>query len=399
MSAKQTIRKHSLETLRQKPVMLHLSLSAAVIAAQEKAPKNLSDQFWDTPKGLKAKSSLAEVVAGMKAYQTHPWVRPRTKAKIIHQSGEVAVRFYPSRTQITQSSIVMIPSLINGSEILDFHADQSLCQYLTEQGYGIYLLEWGTVLKDVDLQNLDRLIGKKMKSCLTYIRKHASGEQKGQKLIGLGYCMGGNLLAATQIVHQAFDALIFIATPWNFRPKADNSAPPDFADHLRQWAKDRLLKVSTLDYMPHDWLQMIFASVDPVQIVQKYRSFALMDPQSDAARAFVMVEDWLNGGQDLPAPLLLSCIKDWYMDNKPFKGTWKINNQKIDANKISVPSLVFVPLKDRIVPPASSLALAHQIRGATLIEADCGHISMMVSKRARPMVWEKMLHWLTKEIS
>jgi polyhydroxyalkanoate synthase len=55
---------------------------------------------------------------------------------------------------------------------------------------------------------------------------------------------------------------------------------------------------------------------------------------------------------------------------------------------VTVPTLSLVPKADRIVPPASALALANAIPGGLTHEIGLGHIGMMVGARAPALVWE-----------
>ncbi|HYZ31999.1 MAG TPA: hypothetical protein VE684_06905, partial [Crenalkalicoccus sp.] len=51
--------------------------------------------------------------------------------------------------------------------------------------------------------------------------------------------------------------------------------------------------------------------------------------------------------------------------------------------------------RDRIVPPASALALAAAIPGAALHRAEGGHIGMVAGGGAEAALWRPLLGWLT----
>jgi polyhydroxyalkanoate synthase len=141
---------------------------------------------------------------------------------------------------------------------------------------------------------------------------------------------------------------------------------------------------------------MIFAGLEPAQIARKFSALADMKSGSLEEKLFVAVEDWVNGGGDLPAGIIQQAVKNWYLDNKVVCGKWAVNSQRIDARKITKPSLVIVPAKDKIVPPASAEPLSTQIPDGYILTPDCGHISMMVGARAKKEVWEPMKNWVLK---
>ena len=122
-----------------------------------------------------------------------------------------------------------------------------------------------------------------------------------------------------------------------------------------------------------------------------------MDPQSDSARDFVLLEDWLNEGAPLAGPTARDCLVGWYGDNLPGTGQWVVGGKKIVPRKITRPALVMIPSGDRIVPPLSAAALADPKRGlknVTRLDLPLGHIGMVVSGRARELCWTPLIDWL-----
>ena len=58
------------------------------------------------------------------------------------------------------------------------------------------------------------------------------------------------------------------------------------------------------------------------------------------------------------------CLFGWYGDNTPAKGHWHIGGLPILPERVTVPTLVVLPERDRIVPPGSAEPLARAIPGA-----------------------------------
>ncbi len=371
---------------RHKPLVMHLSLAASALAdPQFQKNENLDETFWQKPEGRQVKASMEKVVAGIRNYQLHNFKRPKTKKPVVWQDGELRLFHYAPKKK-AKARILVIPSMINGSEILDLLPERSLMNWLARQGIESFLIDWGDLTKDKELNSVDLAIGKKMKKLLKWLKL-----QSDLPLAGLGYCMGGLLLAATDRLYpKALDHLIFIATPWDFKKDAKGN----FSESVASWAKAGLPQTIHLDYMPTQWLQMIFAGVDPSLIARKFSAFADMDQKSKEAELFVAVEDWVNGGSDLPTSIVHHTVKGWYVDNKPMKGEWEVAGNLIRPEEISKPSFIVVPGKDKIVPPASARPLGKKIKTAKVIEPDCGHISMMIGRNAEKEVWLPLRNWL-----
>jgi polyhydroxyalkanoate synthase len=384
-------RKSSVNMARQRPLMMHMGLAAASIAEPHFRNREIMDDaFWQRPAGKAVSASMEKVIDGFKKYQLHPYARVLTRQSVVWSSGQTRLIWHAAKSRVPKARILVMPSMINGPEILDILPDVSLLRWLAGQGFDVYLLEWGDLRLDPDLKNLDTAFQKKIKPMLEYLQ-----EDSELPLYGMGYCMGGLFLAAAEVLEPAaFKGLCFVASPWDFKVGAKNAFP----EAVQRWAAGGLERVRQMDYMPADWLQMIFAGVDPGLIARKFSAFANMKQTGAPAELFVAVEDWVNGGADLPAGIIHDCVKSWYIDNKPFKGTWSVAGKTVSAKKIEKPSLVIVPGRDRIVPPVSAKALYRQLPNVWLLEPDCGHISMMVSSKAKAMVWEPIREWLLDDL-
>ncbi|WP_240319116.1 alpha/beta fold hydrolase [Acidibrevibacterium fodinaquatile] len=325
-------------------------------------------------------ATLAEdraLIAGIAAYRRHPWRRTLPDPPAIWSEGETRLLDYGGEGP----PLLFIPSLINRGHILDLDEGASLVRFLAAAGFHPLLLDWGWpgererrfTLTDYIAGRLDRALG-----------------AVAEKPILVGYCMGGLLaLAAALREPRRLRALALLATPWDFH--ADNPA--------RAAALARLLPLMEPAFalghaLPIDWLQTLFALVDPYGVGRKYRAFATLDPDSTRARRFVALEDWLNDGVPLAAPVAREALGGWYGDNTPARGNWLVAGLPVDPATLRLPTLVAAPTRDRLVPPASARPLATLIPDATLITPQVGHIGMIAGTNAETALWRPMLTWL-----
>ncbi|HIJ62963.1 MAG TPA: alpha/beta fold hydrolase, partial [Rhodospirillaceae bacterium] len=206
----------------------------------------------------------------------------------------------------------------------------------------------------------------------------------------VGYCMGGLLALGLGVLRQeAVRGLGLLATPWDFHQP--NS------DQMRMVAAMRPAIEATLDgfgELPLDILQAMFATVDAGSIERKFRAFSHLPKAGAKARAFVAMEDWLNDGVPLTAAVARQTLFGWYVDNLPAKGDWRLAGRRIAAGDFTRPALALVPSKDRIVPPASAVALAEGLPACRLRMVDSGHIGMVTGARAGTEVYAVLARWL-----
>jgi poly(3-hydroxyalkanoate) synthetase len=146
--------------------------------------------------------------------------------------------------------------------------------------------------------------------------------------------------------------------------------------------------------LPTDAVQLLFAGLDPFGIARKFRAFAALDQASERARRFVALEDWLNDGVPLAAPVARECLGGWYGRNDPAALRWRVAGAVVDPSALAMPCFAAIPTADRIVPPESARALAARIAGCTVHETVAGHIGMVAGSAAEAALWRPLAGWL-----
>lgn len=321
------------------------------------------------------------MIEGLKLYQSHPFRRPTTNDSVIWENGTVSLRHIPATGR---HHLLLVPSMINRSVILDLLPGQSFARWLAAQGIDVYILDWGEPSQDMGQQNLDDVLHQKLLSSFSFLN------EKIGKFSALGYCMGGTLLAgAVHMNPPGLDKVIYLASPWDF-----HAGNRQLQQHVMMGTASALQMTEAGRALPSKWIQPVFAAVNAERNIHKFADFAAMDQDSERARLFVAVEDWLNDGVDLPGALARSCVVDWYGQNKPAKGEWIVDGRPVDPAQTKNPVLVVTSSTDRLVPEESSHALANLIPHATLLSSTCGHIGMMTGRRAQDEVWKPVADWI-----
>lgn len=316
------------------------------------------------------------MVAGIAAYRRHPYWRNLDSPPAIWSECETRLLDYGG----TGPTILFVPSLVNRAYILDLAEDASFLRYLAARETHPLLLDWGWPGEVERSFTLTDYIAGRLERAL--------GAIDGPVIL-VGYCMGGLLaLAAALRVSRQVRALALLATPWDF-----HAGNPEGARSLS--ASLPLLEpmMQATGTLPIDALQMLFAILDPFGVAEKYRGFAALDPHSARARRFVALEDWLNDGVPLAAPVARETLGQWYGANAPARGTWRIAGLPVDPTRVTIPVLASIPARDRLVPPASAAVLAAAIPHATIITPDTGHIGMIAGRSAEDALWQPFLNW------
>ena len=325
---------------------------------------------------------------GVQTYQNHPHRRAVDPPKV--WPGPQALPILDYGGPDDGVPVLVVPSLVNKAYVLDLFADRSFMRALAHMGLRTYMLDWtasGAAEPDADLTTyIDQLLV----PALSILK-----ELHGRPTALAGYCMGGTLAVAPAALHPGLvSMLILLAAPWDFHAGSEG---------IRHWLTLCRTGLETtlesLGQAPVDLLQSLFAGLDPTLVGRKFRSFAAMDPDSDAAKRFVVLEDWLNDGVPLAGPVARECLFGWYQDNTPMKEQWRVGGAAVDPGQIQCPVLAVIPERDRIVPPASAHALADRVPGADVQSVALGHIGMMTSGRAAQEVYEPVAGWIKNAAS
>jgi poly(3-hydroxyalkanoate) synthetase len=281
--------------------------------------------------------------------------------------------------------VLVIPSLVNRAWVLDLMEGHSMLRWLAAHGVRPLLLDWGWPGEAERRFTLTDYVAGRLERAMT-----EAARVNEAPVPVVGYCMGGTLaVAAATRRPDLVSALALLATPWDFHA-GDSERARQGADCLP--LLEPLMAFNGT--LPVDTLQVLFTLLDPWGVADKYRAFTRLDPAGDRARQFVALEDWLNDGIPLAAPVARECLSGWYGENTPARGTWRIAGQPVDPSIIDRPTFVAIPARDRIVPPGSAVALAERIAGAVVHRAAAGHIGMAAGARAESALWRPLLNWL-----
>lgn len=305
---------------------------------------------------------MAAVLAGVRAYQAHPYRRALPAPPAVAQIGGVRLLDYGG----AGTPAVFVPSLVNPPSVLDLAEGNSLLRWLAGEGVRPLLVDWGEPGPAERALSVDGYVDDRLRPLLATIERPAV----------VGYCLGGTMALAAALAAPPA-RLALIATPWNFAGYGDERARLTAA-----WA-DIATAAEPLGAVPMDLVQPLFWRLDPAGTAAKYEAFGRFDPDSAAARAFVALEDWANDGPPLSLPVARQCFDGFFGADLPGSGDWRG-----DPATVGCPVLNLVSTRDRIVPAAAAPVVG------TRLDVDAGHVGMVVGSRARSLLWERLRDWI-----
>ncbi|MFB6079993.1 MAG: class III poly(R)-hydroxyalkanoic acid synthase subunit PhaC [Haloferacaceae archaeon] len=312
-----------------------------------------------------------------------------TPSEVVYRENKLELHHYESRTDEQYDvPLLVVYALINRPYVLDLQPDRSVVRTLLDQGFDVYLIDWGEPSRLDTTLTLGDYVRRYIDNCVDVVC-----ERSGEDAIGLlGYCMGGTMSAMYAALNpERVRYLGLLATGLYF---------DDTGGVLERWGDEdhydpgRL--TDTYGNVPSDFLDVGFALMDPVEnLVTKYVRLYDNIEDDEFVENFARMETWLSDGIDVAGATYRQFIEDIYQDNRLARGEMRLDGERVDLDRIDMPLLQIVGEYDHLVPPDSSVPFTDLVASddTEVIEFPTGHIGLSVGSRSHAELWPQVAAW------
>jgi polyhydroxyalkanoate synthase len=291
-----------------------------------------------------------------------------TPYEVVHRQDKLELRFYGDRRG---TPVVLVPSLINRSSILDLEPGRSLVAWLAQRGHAVYLVDWGTPGAEDAGEDVAYVVLELLHRSIDRAARHAGRE----RVTVLGYCLGGTLAVVLAALRPArFAGLCALNAPVAF------SRAGRFRDLVAPAALDLDRLAGPDGLVPVEAMKAAFPLLDPVGAVTKFLAVEEAASDPDRLRRVMARERWLEENVPVSGAFAREFIQRAYRDDALVAGSWHLGGEPIRLADIRCPTRVVACARDFICPPAAATALADHVAGAQVEVVDCGHIGVMVGR-------------------
>jgi polyhydroxyalkanoate synthase len=111
---------------------------------------------------------------------------------------------------------------------------------------------------------------------------------------------------------------------------------------------------------------------------------------------FNALNKWANEYVAFPGEFFRQWVRDFYQDNRLYRGDLRLAGRPIRLDVIRCPVLVVGAREDNIAPPACVRALMDVVgsRDKEYVELPGGHISLIAGRGAVAHCWPRVAGWL-----
>lgn len=311
---------------------------------------------------------------------------PVSPMHAVYRENKLTVWKSNSPEKSSKVPLLLVPALINRHYILDLSEDNSLVKSLSEAGYEVYLVDWGTPTAEDRWQTFSEVITGPMRRIVRKVTRLA-----GRKPVLFGYCLGGILSNIYSACYpESVAGLIAMTAPVDFS-KAGYMALWTRKEHLDPYGL-----VNAIGNVPPELIQNGFVSLKPAQSLKKWRSAWEKQDSASFLDAFFTLENWVNDNVPFPGGTWQEYIHWLYQDNRLLHNTLWIDNFHASLDNIQCPVLTVVAENDHIVPPDSALPL-HTMAGSAdkqVLSLPGGHVGIIASGKLFPKLVTGITEWL-----
>jgi len=337
--------------------------------------------------GFSGVREIEEMHRGMWVAATTP--RPpvaTTPHAVVHRQDKLKVRFYPPKIHEGRAPVVVVPSLINRAWILDLEPGRSLVEALSEKGHPTYLVDWGVLGPEDAHEDVGYVLLELLHRSIERISRHARRE----RVLLLGYCMGGTLAAMYAALRpRRIEGFVALNAPVKFSHggRFSELVDPQVFDVLKSIPADRLVSAALLG--------AAFRMLAPMGNLTKYRGINAATGDPKRLHSVLARERWLEENVPMSGAFAREFLLKAYQEDALIRGQWVVRGERIQLKKITCPTLIIVCERDTIAPPESVRPLSSAV-GAERVDVEelpTGHIGVVVGSQGPLRFYPLLDHW------
>ena len=317
-----------------------------------------------------------------------------TPRDVVWTHRKVTLYRYRSDRREHAVPVLLVFALINRPTIFDLRQGNSFVGYLLDQGFDVFLLDWGEPDDEDADMGIEAYTCDELPWGIRETRRAAGADEVSL----LGWCIGGTLcamhcaLARDTVVRN----LVLLTTPidttgsrytsWIGRDSFDvdvvADAYPAIPGRMIDFA-NKLLKPKTnfWDTYAKLWDATLEGKAKPA--------------------AYQPMAKWVADNPPFPS----RAFREWntwmYKENRLARGRMRLRGRRVDLGDIEQNLLVVTAGADHIAPPPGTAPIFGLVSSEDVTHFDRpgGHIGLMAGSRAREDIWPDLAGWLAERSS
>lgn len=306
-----------------------------------------------------------------------------TPGKVVFRNHLIELICYDAQTEaVHPEPVLIIPSWIMKYYILDLSPHNSMVRYLVEQGHTVYMVSWRNPDAGDHNLSMDDYLCLGVLDALQAVRSHGP---EGVGVHGMGYCLGGTLLAIAAATlgrpesnpnpkaTTQFKSLTFLAAQTDF------SEPGELGLFIDESQVGFLDDISgTTGYFSGKQMAGSFQFLHSRNLVWTRRMREYLMGEREQATDLMA---WNSDTTRMPARMHHEYLTSLYLHNALATNRYRVGERSISLSDIRIPVFLVATSRDHISPWGSVYKL-HQLTDTeiTFVLASGGHNAGIISE-------------------
>jgi polyhydroxyalkanoate synthase len=286
--------------------------------------------------------------------------------------------------------ILIVHSLVSKSYVLDLMPNNSMIRFLLEEGFDVFLLDWG-VADPAEAENtledyVDDYIPEAIEATLR--------ESGADELTVIGYCFGGvlTLLLAAGHPELPIRNLVTLATPADYSKMGFMS---------QMFARGRLDPDDVIDetgLVSSTRMDEGFQALKPTDhVVQQVNLFQNLW-NAEFVDGFLAMNRWARDQVPFPGAAFRQTVQTLIRDNALMRGVIPFGRGEVRLEDITMPYLNVFAEQDGIVPAAASEPITELVgsRDASELRLQSGHVGFVAGRQAAKVARPQIADWIRR---
>ncbi len=287
--------------------------------------------------------------------------------------------------------LIMVYALINKPFIFDLIPGRSFIEYMLEQGFDVFLLDWGAPGLEDQGTRFDDYVTAYLYRAVRKMLRVTGAEAFSM----LGYCLGATLATVYAALYPEVPLrnLILLTAPLDFSGKSEGS--------MAMWLDEQNLDVDRLvnsfGNVPGELIRFWAKMLKPMEnFVGAYVNLWKQMEDKAAVRGWQAINRWVEDVIPVAGEAFRQFVVEYVRGNQLIKGKHEVKGQRVDLSNIKAALLNIIAQYDHLVVPSQSESIMELVssQDKELKVIPATHVGIMASARAQYKLWPEVVDWL-----
>ncbi len=282
---------------------------------------------------------------------------------------------YPAPQKRYEIPLFFVYSLFNKPYILDIDPKTSVIKNLSDMGYEVYLLDWGTPGYEDKKVGIDTYIEKYLATAVKRAVRHSGADE----ITLVGYCLGGTIASIyTSIAEVPIKNLIVATVPIDFSTFA---GPEKWVEGFKKGDINLDHFIDVYGIVPPKYVEMMFKAVAAPIYFTNYTKLLHRAHDQSYVDKWRRMNKWTIDHVPFAGEAYRQFANDLVKENKLVKGEFMLSNKKADLKNIKANLFVISGSRDNLVLEEQSKPIMDLVSSEdkTYICVESGHVSLALT--------------------